>query len=75
MFTLATEGITKRKGSVLFRGFKTVCLLKCLFVDETNELAYYFYITEQIRHQCMKTCVLSCHICLINSDVEKMSNI
>jgi len=27
--------------------------------------------TEHIRNQCMKTIVLSCHRCLINSDVEK----
>ncbi len=28
-----------------------------------------------IRHQCRKTTILSCHICLINTGVEKMNNI
>jgi len=28
-----------------------------------------------IRHQCSKTTVLSYHICLINTGVEKMNNI
>jgi hypothetical protein len=31
--------------------------------------------TAQIRHQCRKTAVLSCHSCLINTGVEKMNNI
>ncbi len=30
--------------------------------------------TEQIRHQCRETVVLSCHRFLINSGVEKMNN-
>ncbi len=29
----------------------------------------------RIRHQCNKTTVLSCYRCLINTGVEKMSNI
>jgi hypothetical protein len=31
--------------------------------------------TARIRHQCRKTIVLSCHRCLINTGIEKMSNI
>jgi hypothetical protein len=31
--------------------------------------------TTHIRHQCRKTTVLSCRICLINTGVEKTDNI
>jgi hypothetical protein len=34
-----------------------------------------FNRTGHIRHQCRKTTVLSCHICLINTGVEKMNTI
>jgi len=35
----------------------------------------HFNITAHIRHHCRKTNVLSCHRCLINTGVEKMSHI
>ncbi len=28
-----------------------------------------------IRHQCIKTTVLSCHRCLINTGIDKLNNI
>ncbi len=31
--------------------------------------------TAQIRHQCRKATVLSCHRCPINTGIEKMNNI
>ncbi len=45
------------------------------FIEKSVKCKYCLIRTARIRHQCQKTTVLSCHRCLINTDVEKMNNI
>ncbi len=48
----------------------------CNFGPEFSQKTFYDCNgTANIRHQCRKIAVLSCHRFLINSGVEKMNNI
>ncbi len=49
---------------------KSVSLGLHITMSATIKLIYF-----SIRHQCKKTTVLSCHRCLINASVEKLSYI
>jgi hypothetical protein len=48
-----------------------------LGVDEALNICWVCFtnLFTKIRQQCRKTAVLSCHRCLINTGIEKMSNI
>ncbi len=53
-----------------------IFLLLCHWYFEKNKLGRFSQLgnrTAHIRHQCRKTTLLSCHRCLINTGVEKMS--